>query len=331
MSSPDLNPDFVDNIEIWACILKSDHLGSDQPSPFTCVALGKWIDLSTCVIIVHAQACLTLCDPTDCSPRAPSVPWDSSGQEYWSGLLFPPPGDLFDPGIKPQSAAAPALQADSFPAAPLGKSSTCVLIFKMGKGPFSDVLGEFKWVNTCKALRNFQILLGLLWRWLFYHCRSGLSSLNPASSSRSYQSHFFTVCATPSIAPSLVFSICFLSLHWAILVHPDLLQSQAEVLSLCNIAQGKIRNSLYSLLLNLQTWIYLQGSISLVTDPKSESVNNTRIHGLIHCDVLCSHTGHTNWVLLVKQRTLPTIQFYKDQVISLCSPWLAVHSEKNSG
>ena len=28
-----------------------------------------------------------------------------SRQEYWSGLPFPPPGDLPDPGIKPVSAA----------------------------------------------------------------------------------------------------------------------------------------------------------------------------------------------------------------------------------
>ena len=33
-----------------------------------------------------------------------------SRQEYWSGLPFPSPGDLPDPGIKP---ASPALQADS--------------------------------------------------------------------------------------------------------------------------------------------------------------------------------------------------------------------------
>ena len=33
-----------------------------------------------------------------------------SGQEYWSGLPFPSPGDLPDPGIKPGS---PALQADA--------------------------------------------------------------------------------------------------------------------------------------------------------------------------------------------------------------------------
>ena len=30
-------------------------------------------------------------------------------QEYWSGLLFPPPGDLPDPGIEPASLAFPAL------------------------------------------------------------------------------------------------------------------------------------------------------------------------------------------------------------------------------
>ena len=34
-------------------------------------------------------------------------------QEYWSKLLFPPPGDLPNPGIKPTSPTSPALQADS--------------------------------------------------------------------------------------------------------------------------------------------------------------------------------------------------------------------------
>ena len=35
-------------------------------------------------------------------------------QEYWSGLPFPPPGDLPDPGIEPTSPASPALEADSY-------------------------------------------------------------------------------------------------------------------------------------------------------------------------------------------------------------------------
>ena len=36
-------------------------------------------------------------------------------QEYWSGLPFPSPGDLLDPGIKPGS---PTLQVDSLLAYP---------------------------------------------------------------------------------------------------------------------------------------------------------------------------------------------------------------------
>ena len=44
-----------------------------------------------------------------------------SRQEYWSGLPFPSPGDLPDPGIKPRS---PALQADSLPSEPPGKPKT---------------------------------------------------------------------------------------------------------------------------------------------------------------------------------------------------------------
>ena len=34
-------------------------------------------------------------------------------QEYWSGLLYPPPGDLPNPGIEPTAPVSPALQADS--------------------------------------------------------------------------------------------------------------------------------------------------------------------------------------------------------------------------
>ena len=41
-----------------------------------------------------------------------------SRQEYWSGLLFPSPGDLPNPGIEPGS---PALQADTLTSEPPGK------------------------------------------------------------------------------------------------------------------------------------------------------------------------------------------------------------------
>ena len=37
-----------------------------------------------------------------------------SRQEYWSGLPFPPPGDLPDPGIEPASLISPALAGGFF-------------------------------------------------------------------------------------------------------------------------------------------------------------------------------------------------------------------------
>ena len=42
-----------------------------------------------------------------------------SRQEYWSGLPFPSPGYLPDPGIEPRS---PALLVDALPSEPPGKS-----------------------------------------------------------------------------------------------------------------------------------------------------------------------------------------------------------------
>ena len=50
----------------------------------------------------------------DCSPPGGSVHGIFQAK-YWSGLLFPPPWDLPDPGIKLRSAT---LQAGSLPSEP---------------------------------------------------------------------------------------------------------------------------------------------------------------------------------------------------------------------
>ena len=80
--------------------------------------------ISVLVIVLSsvAQSCLTLCDPMDCSSTFLHTPGKharlschyqlhqvplSMGfpkQEYWSGLLFPSPEDLLNPGIKPESS-----------------------------------------------------------------------------------------------------------------------------------------------------------------------------------------------------------------------------------
>ena len=49
----------------------------------------------------------------------PSIGFSKQG--YWSGLPFPSPGDLPDPGIKLRSSV---LQADVLPSEPSGKPNT---------------------------------------------------------------------------------------------------------------------------------------------------------------------------------------------------------------
>ena len=48
-----------------------------------------------------------------------------SRQEYWSGVPFPPPGDLPNPGIEPRSLA---LQADALLSEPPGKQSGIIIM-----------------------------------------------------------------------------------------------------------------------------------------------------------------------------------------------------------
>ena len=52
------------------------------------------------------KSCLTLAIPWTIACQAP-LSMGFSREEYWSGLLFPSPGDLPDPGIK---TGSPVLQ-----------------------------------------------------------------------------------------------------------------------------------------------------------------------------------------------------------------------------
>ena len=65
------------------------------------------------------QSCPTLCDPVDSSLHQAPPSMGFSRQEYWSGVPFPSPGNLPDPGFEPRS---PALYTDALPSEPPGKS-----------------------------------------------------------------------------------------------------------------------------------------------------------------------------------------------------------------
>ena len=71
---------------------------------------------------MHAQSCPRLCDPMICSLPGPFSPWDFPGKNTGMGLLFPAPGNLPDPEIKPVSPESPALGTDSLPLSHWGSS-----------------------------------------------------------------------------------------------------------------------------------------------------------------------------------------------------------------
>ena len=68
------------------------------------------------VKVLVTQSCLTLVTPWTVAHQDP-LSMGFSRQEYWSGLPFPSPGDLPNPGTEPGS---PSLQSDSLPSEPLG-------------------------------------------------------------------------------------------------------------------------------------------------------------------------------------------------------------------
>ena len=73
-------------------------------------------------------------------PARPSLSMGFSREEYWSGLSFPSPGGLPDPGIKPGS---PALQADDLPIKLWGKPLIGDWNAKAGSQEIPGITGKF--------------------------------------------------------------------------------------------------------------------------------------------------------------------------------------------
>ena len=72
-------------------------------------------------IFYHQPKCVSCSVISD---SATLLSMEFSRQEYWSGLPFPSPENLPNPGIKPGS---PTVQADSLPSEPLGKPAHIVV------------------------------------------------------------------------------------------------------------------------------------------------------------------------------------------------------------
>ena len=82
-----------------------------------------------------------------------------SRQEYWSGLPFPSPGDLPDPGIEPRS---PTLQSNALPSEPPGKplivqapcksvNALCLFMFRARHKPSQRIEKDSLFEKSYKA------------------------------------------------------------------------------------------------------------------------------------------------------------------------------------
>ena len=83
------------------------------PFPFSHLCACS-VRLHLCCCLV-AESFLTLCEPLDCVAHQAPLSVGFPRQEYWSGLPFPSPGDLPNPGIE---LGFPVWPADSLPTEP---------------------------------------------------------------------------------------------------------------------------------------------------------------------------------------------------------------------
>ena len=110
-----------------------------------------------------AKSCPILATPRTVACQAP-LSMTFSRQEYWSGLPFPSPGDLPDPGIEPQS---PTLKADALQSEPPGQSCKLINI-------------NLETIHTSHGLQNLKLWASCLnslilnflisWWWWWFSC-----------------------------------------------------------------------------------------------------------------------------------------------------------------
>ena len=79
---------------------------------------------------------------------------DFISQEYWNGLLFPPPGDLPNPGMEPQPLVSPAVAGWFFTTAPAERPSELHVKFLAPHFPYScatlpSSLSAFRICSIC--------------------------------------------------------------------------------------------------------------------------------------------------------------------------------------
>ena len=106
-----------------------------------------------CVVLTRVRLCAT---PWTVACQS-ALSMGFSRQEYWSGLPFPPPGDLPHPGIEPGS---PSLWADALLSEPPGKSQFYSWPLA-NDAPVANIVSAFLHLFTNRDTK---------WRWCTRDC-----------------------------------------------------------------------------------------------------------------------------------------------------------------
>ena len=107
-------------------------------------------------VLSHVQAFVT---PWTIACQA-SLSMNFPRQEYWSGLPFPAPGDLPEPGVKPMSLVSRALAGSFFTSWATGDTNICNVVVVQS---FSCVwLFVTPWTAACQVPFSFIVSWSLL-------------------------------------------------------------------------------------------------------------------------------------------------------------------------
>ena len=91
----------------------------DQQKSTKLVVFPSLVALHVVCMLIRSFVSDSLATPWTVAHQAP-LSMEFPKQEYWSGLPFPPPGHIPNPGVDPKS---PALEADSLPLSYLGRAT----------------------------------------------------------------------------------------------------------------------------------------------------------------------------------------------------------------
>ena len=120
--------------------------------------MEQWFLTTVCML---CQSCPTVCDPMDCClPSSSLCPRGFSRQKFWSGLPFPPPGNLPHSGTELASLSLLHWQAGSLPLAPPGKPLTIVTMADIPWSPENEKKGNspiHSWSPQCSGFVLFHL------------------------------------------------------------------------------------------------------------------------------------------------------------------------------